>query len=162
MLNYVETASRSTIVPLTPVLGSPSQEHRVEPPPAMAPLQDHPDWSIDETFGELCYQGQRGEIRVPGMMWMGCDAAFAQGFWRGRTLMLGHEEDNWILLTDQQFTDLIAQELPATLPAVALVPWKQGFIFGWCMTWYYQPILDEEAEAYGEDESEAASCEAMY
>lgn len=31
-----------------------------------------------------------------------------------------------------------------------------------CMTWHSQPFLDEEAEAYGEDESEAASCEGMY
>ncbi len=162
MLNYAETVRSRTIVPLTPVLYSQPQVSITEPLPTMAQPQGHPDWTIDETFGELRYQGKFGEIRIPGVMWMSCDAAFAQGFWRGRALMLEHEDGNWVLLTDQEFTDLIAQELPAGLPAAAIAPWKQGFIFGWCMSWYYQPILDEEAEAYGEDESEAASCEVMY
>src|SRR5712692_2682655 len=162
MLNCAETASSSTNVSLRSVLSNQSQVSITEPLPTMAQLQDHPDWTIDETFGELLYKGKKGEIRVPGVMWMSCDAAFAQGFHCGRALMLEHEDGDWVLLTDQQFTHLIAQHLPAGLPAVALVPWKQGFIFGWCMTWYYQPILDEEAEAYGEDESEAASCGAMY
>jgi len=80
-------------------------------------------------------------------MWTVCDAAFAQGFWRGRALMLEREDGNWYVLTDQEFTHLIAQELPALLPAPAIAPWKRGFIFGWCMTWHYQPFLDEEEEA---------------
>jgi hypothetical protein len=145
-----------------PVPCSQSQVSITEPLPPIAQLQGYPDWTIGKDFGELLYQGKLGEIRIPGVLWMGCDAAFAQGFQRGRKLMFAHEDDNWVLLTDQEFSDLIAQELPATLPTVAIAPWKQGFIFGWCMTWHYQPILDEEAEAYGEDESEAASCEAMY
>jgi hypothetical protein len=35
-------------------------------------------------------------------------------------------------------------------------------MFGWCLIWHIQPILDEEADAYGEDESEAASCKVVY
>jgi len=93
---------------------------------------------------------------------MYCDAAFAQGFQRGRELLLQHEDGDWYVLTDQEFTHLIAQYLPAMLPAGAVASWKRGFIFGWCMTWHYQPFLDEEAEANGEDESEAASCEGVY
>jgi hypothetical protein len=76
--------------------------------------------------------------------------------------MLEREDGNWCILTDQEFTSLIARELLATLPEGAVAPWKRGFIFGWCLTWHSQPFLDEEAGAYGEDESEAASCEAMY
>src|SRR5712691_10196155 len=125
MLNYVETARTSTTISLTPVPSSQSQEHSTEPLPTMAQPKGHPDWTIDETFGELLYNGKLGEIRIPGVMWMRCDAAFAQGFWRGRALMLEHEDGNWVLLTDQEFTDLIAQELPAGLPAVAIAPWKQ-------------------------------------
>ena len=66
------------------------------------------------------------------------------------------------MLTDQEFTALISRELPATLPEGAVAPWKHGFIFGWCLTWHTQPLMDEETDAYGEDESEAASCEAIY
>ena len=161
MLNYAEIAGSSTNV-LTPVPCSQPQEHSTEPLPAMAQPQDQSDWTVDEDFNFLRYKGQRGEIRIPGALWMGCDAAFAQGFWRGRVLMCEREDGNWFVLTDQEFTHLIDQHLPAGLPAVAIAPWKRGFIFGWCMTWYHQPFLDEEAQAYGEDESEAASCEGMY
>ena len=164
MLNYAETASSSTNVLPTPVPCNQPQEQSAEPlPEVMQPQQDQPpDWTIGKDFGELLYQGKPGEIRVPGMIWMCCDAAFAQGFQRGRELILQHEDGDWYVLTDQEFTALIAQHLPANLPLEALAPWKRGFIFGWCITWHYQPFLDEEAEAYGEDESEAASCEGMY
>jgi hypothetical protein len=116
------------------------------------------DGTIGKDFGELLYKGKPGEIHVPGMIWMYCDAAFAQGFRCGRELMLQHEDGDWYMLTDQEFTALIAQHLPANLPAMTLAPWKRGL----CMTWHYQPFLDEEVEAYGEDESEAALCEGMY
>src|SRR5712692_5431029 len=162
MLNYAETASSSTNVPLTSVPYSQPQVHSTEPLPEAIMPQGQPDWTIGKDFGELLYQGKPGEIRVPGMIWMYCDAAFAQGFQCGRELMLKREDGDWYVLTDQEFTALIAQHLPADLPAMALAPWKRGFIFGWYMTWHYQPFLDEEAEAYGEDESEAASCEGMY
>ena len=66
------------------------------------------------------------------------------------------------ILTDQEFTSLLARELPTTLPEGAIASWKRGFIFGWCLTWHSQPLLLEEAGAHGEDESEAASCETMY
>src|SRR6266481_2305726 len=58
--------------------------------------------------------------------------------------------------TDEELTQLIAQELPTTLPTAAIAPWKRGFIFGWCMTWYYQPFLNEAAEADEEAEMRAA------
>ena len=129
---------------------------------ASAPPQADPDWSIGKEFGDWLYQGKPGEIRIPGFLNQVIDAAFAQGFWRGRALLLEREDGNWCILTDQEFSALIAQELPATLPEGAIAPWKQGFIFGWCMTWHSQPFLIEEAEAHDEDQSEAASCEAMY
>lgn len=129
---------------------------------ALAGRQADPAWSIGKDFGDWLYQGQPGEIRIPGFLNQVIDAAFAQGFWRGRALMLEREDGNWSILTDQEFTALIAQELPATLPDGAIASWKQGFIFGWCLTWHSQPFLDEEADAYSEDDSEAASCEAMY
>ena len=52
----------------------------------------------------------------------------------------------WFALTDVEFSQLIAQELPVSLPARAVDSWKRGFIFGWSMTWYYQPFLNEEAK----------------
>ena len=147
MLNYVEPAQSSTNVPLLPVPCSQHPAQSTEPLPAITqPQQTTSDWTIDEDFEFLRYKGQRGEIRIPGILWMGCDAAFAQGFWRGRALMRKHEDGDWYVLTDQEFTELLAQELPADLPAVAIAPWKRGFIFGWCMTWYHQPFLDEDAQ----------------
>ena len=157
MLNDTETTCTRTTVH-----GSQPQAPSTEPLPAMARPQISPDWTVDEDFGFLRYQGQYGEVRIPGTIWIYCDAAFAQGFQRGRELLLEHEDGDWYILTDQEFTQHIAQHLPASLPAGAIAPWKQGFIFGWCMTWHYQPFLDEEAEAYDEDESEVASCEGIY
>jgi hypothetical protein len=153
MLNYPETARRSTTDPPLSI---------TEPLPTLAQRQTRPDWTIDGDFGSLRYKGKHGEIRIPGVIWMYGDAAFAQGLQRGRELMLEHEDGDWHMLTEQEFTTLIAQELPASLPTVAIAPWKQGFIFGWCMTWHYQLFLYEEAQAYSEDESEATSCGGMY
>ena len=133
-------------ISFTAIPGSQPPVHNTEPFPAVAQPSASPDWTIDKDFGCLCYKGQHGEMRITGVMWMYGDAAFAQGFWRGRALMLEREDGDWYILTDQEFTHLIAQELPATLPAVAIDPWKRGFIFGWCMTWHFQPFLDEEAE----------------
>jgi hypothetical protein len=147
---------------LAPIPSSQPYVSLTEPLPTLTQPQASPDWTIDEDFGSLLYQGKPGEVRIPGTIWMYCDAAFAQGFQSGRELLLQHEDGDWYMLTDQEFTALIAQHLPADLPVVASAPWKQGFIFGWCMTWHYQPFLDEEADASGEDESEAASCEGMY
>ena len=147
MLHCGESAQSRTIVPLTPVPCSQSHVHSAEPLPAIARPQASPDWTIGGDFREWLYKGKKGEIRIPGVMWTVCDAAFAQGFWRGRALMLEREDGNWYVLTDQEFTHLIAQELPALLPTPAIAPWKRGFIFGWCMTWHYQPFLDEEEEA---------------
>jgi hypothetical protein len=62
-------------------------------------------------------------------------------------LLLEREDGEWYVLTDGEFTDLIAQQLPTKLPAAATAPWKRGFIFEWCLTWYYQPFLNEEAES---------------
>ncbi len=151
MLHYAEPTGSSTIVPMTPVPCSQPQAHTTEPLPARAYPQASTDWTTDGDFGCLRYKGKKGAIRIPGVLWMGCDAAFAQGFWRGRALMCQHEDGDWFVLPDQEFTHLIAQELPASLPAVAIAPWKRGFIFGWCMTWYYQPFLDEEAERSEEE-----------
>jgi hypothetical protein len=156
MLHYAEPTGSSTIVPLTPVPCSQPQAQTTEPLPARARPQASPDWTTDGDFGCLRYKGKKGEIRIPGVVWMGCDAAFAQGFWRGRALMCQHEDGDWFVLTDQEFTHLIAQELPASLPAVAIAPWKRGFNFRWCMTWYYQPFLDEEAELPEEEQAPAS------
>ena len=156
MLHYAEPTGSSTIVPLTPVPCSQPQAHTTEPPPARARPQASPDWTTDGDFGCLRYKGKKGEIRIPGVVWMGCDAAFAQGFWRGCALMCQHKDGDWFVLTDGEFTHLIAQELPASLPAVAIALWKRGFIFGWCMTWYYQPFLDEEAELSEEEHAPAS------
>ncbi len=162
MVNYAETTSSSTNVPLTPVSCSQHQEPLTEPLLELAEPQGIADWTTDSPTGHLLYKGKLGEIRIPGMMWMYGNAAFAQGFQCGRELLLERGDGRWSVLSDQQFTHLITQHLPAGLPAIAIDPWKQGFIFGWCMTWYHQPFLDEEADAYGEDESEAPSCGTMY
>jgi hypothetical protein len=157
MLNYAETASSSTNVPLTLAPCSQPRERSSTSFPEAVPPQGQLDWTISEEFGDLRYKGKPREIRIPGTIWMYCDAAFAQGFQRGRELMLEREDGEWFILTDQEFTALISQQLPADLPAAAIAPWKRGFIFGWCMTWHYQPFLDEEAESPEEPEVLAQS-----
>jgi len=155
MLHYAETARSSTTIPLLPVPGSHQPERNTDPHPALA-QQGTLDWTTDEELRCWLYKGKHGEIRLPGLLWVSCDAAFAQGFWHGRASMLEREDGDWFVLTDQEFTQLIAQELPTTLPTAAIAPWKRGFIFGWCMTWYYQPFLNEAAEADEEAERRAA------
>ena len=93
--------------------------------PAMA-QQGKLEWATDEGLRCLLYKGKHGEIRIPGLLWMLCDAAFAQGFWHGRAVLLEREDGDWFVLTDQEFTHLIAQELPTTLPAAAIAPWKRA------------------------------------
>jgi hypothetical protein len=156
MLNYAETASRSTNVPLTTIPCGLLQERSTTLLPDVIQPQGQPDWTISGDFGDWRYKGMSGEVRIPGTIWMYCDASFAQGFQRGRELMLERQDGEWYILTDQEFTALIAQSLPAGLPAAAIAPWKRGFIFGWCMTWHYQPFLDEEAEAAKLEETPAA------
>lgn len=156
MLNYAETASSSTNVPLTTIPCSLLQARSTTPLPEVIQPQGQPDWTISRDFGDWRYKGMPGEVRIPGTIWMYCDAAFAQGFQRGRELMLEREDGEWYILTDQEFTHLIAQQLPADLPAATIAPWNRGFIFGWCMTWHYQPFLDEEAEAAKLEETLAA------
>src|SRR5712691_10481130 len=107
MLNYTQTPLSRTIVPLPPVLCSQPQVSITEPLPTMAQPKGHPDWTIGKDFGELHYEGKLGEIRIPGMIWMYCDAAFAQGFHCGRELLLEHEDGDWSMLTDEEFTELI-------------------------------------------------------
>ena len=154
MVHYAETARSSTTVPLLPVPGSHQPEHNTDPLPALA-QQGTLDWTTDEELRCWLYKGKHGEIRLPGLLWVSCDAAFAQGFWHGRAVLLEHEDEEWYVLTDGEFTRLIAQELPTTLPAAAIAPWKRGFIFGWCMTWYYQPFLNEAAESDEDAEARA-------
>jgi hypothetical protein len=163
MLHYGEPAQSSITVSLTLVPYTQDQAPITESLPKTSPPQSHLDWTIDEDFGNLLYKGTEGEICIPDVIWMGCDAAFAQGFHCGRALMLEREDGQWNILTDQEFTQLITQHLPVDLPALAIDRWKRGFIFGWCMTWYYQLFLvHEEIDASSEDESEAASCKGMY
>ncbi len=155
MVHYAETARSRTTVPLLPVPASHQPERNTDPLPARA-QQGTLDWTTDEELRCWLYKGKHGEIRLPGLLWVSCDAAFAQGFWHGRALLLEREDGEWYVLTDGEFTRLIAQELPTKLPTAAIAPWKRGFIFGWCMTWYYQPFLNEAAESDEEAETRAA------
>ncbi|HYT36321.1 MAG TPA: hypothetical protein VEL49_04005, partial [Ktedonobacteraceae bacterium] len=120
MLNYTETASRSSIVPGVSVPQSQPHEPLTASPSPVVQPQASPHWTIGEDFGEWLYKGKRGEIHIPGLIWIGCDAAFAQGFWHGRALMLEHEDGDWNILTDQEFCHLMAQHLPAHLPEAAI------------------------------------------
>ena len=155
MLHYAETARSSTTIPLLPVPGSHQPERNTDPHPALA-QQGTLDWTTDEELRCWLYKGKHGEIRLPGLLWVSCDAAFAQGFWHGRALLLEREDGEWYVLTDGEFTDLIDQQLPTMIPAAAIASWKRGFIFGWCLTWYYQPFLNEAAESDEEAETRAA------
>ena len=155
MLHYAETARSRTAIPLLAVPGSHQPERNTDPLPARA---QQGTWSglpmRSSAAGST--KASTGEIRLPGLLWVSCDAAFAQGFWHGRASMLEREDGDWFVLTDQEFTQLIAQELPTKLPTAAIAPWKRGFIFGWCMTWYYQPFLNEAAEFDEDAETRAA------
>src|SRR6266566_2639970 len=167
MLNYTETASRSSIVPGVSVPQSQPHEPLTASPSPVVQPQASSHWTIGEDFGEWLYKGKRGEIHIPGLIWIGCDAAFAQGFWHASALMLEHEDGDWNILTDQEFCHLMAQHLPAHLPEAAIA---KSTLFGWAagiaQSWRtnrertYQDYLDDllkyhEQQAEGSLDTEA-------
>ena len=109
------------------------------------------DWSLDE-WGEWRYKGESGKIGLPGMQRLICDAAVAQGFWRGRELLMQKRLADYQLLSDHEFTALIDQHQPQTLPAEVAQGWRSGFILGWTLTWYFQPLLNLKREIFGDEE----------
>src|SRR2546429_10031597 len=118
MLNYTETARRSSIVPGVSV--PQSQPHEPLTASPVVQPQASPHWTIGEVFGEWLYKGKRGEIHIPGLIWIGCGAAFAQGFRHGRALKLEHADGEWNILTDPELCQLTAQHLPAHLPEAGI------------------------------------------
>ncbi len=61
--------------------------------------------------------------------------AFAEGYHTGYAASLEMGDDCPAALTDYEFTERINRIIPSALPPLTQKLWRQGYIFGWAMSW---------------------------
>jgi hypothetical protein len=61
--------------------------------------------------------------------------AFAEGYHTGYAASEAMGDDSPAALTDYEFTERIRQTIPNMLAPQAEKLWRQGYIFGWVMSW---------------------------